>query len=49
MYVLCMLGRAGVSPGLKDSLAGEGVGSNGGGVFRYLRVPRVHSLNVRVC
>ena len=29
MYVLCILGRAGVSPGLKHGLAGGGVGSRG--------------------
>ena len=49
MYVLCMLGRAGVSPGLKHGLVGGGVGSRGEGVLGYLRVHKVHSRNVKVC
>ena len=49
MYVLCMLGRAGVSPGLKHGLAGGGVGSRGEGVLGYLRVHKVQSRTVKVC
>ena len=49
MYVLGMLGRAGVSSGLKHGLAGGGVGSRGEGVLGYLRVHKVHSRNVKVC
>ena len=49
MYVLCILGRAGVSPGLKHGLAGGGVGSRGEGVLGYLWVHKVHSRNVKVC
>ena len=50
-HVLGMLGRAGVSPGLKHDLAGGGVGSRGEGVLGYLRVHKVHSrtCNVKVC
>ena len=48
MYVLGMLGRAGVSPGLKHDLAGGGVGWRGEGVLGYLRVHKVLSRNVKV-
>ena len=49
MYVLRMLRRVRVSPGLKHGLAGRGVGSRGEGVLGYLRVYKVHSRNVKVC
>ena len=48
MYVLRMLRRVGVSPGLKHGLAGEGVCLGGSGVVPYWRVPQVHSRKVRV-
>ena len=48
MYVLRMLRRVGVSPGLKHGLAGGGVGSRGEVVLGYLRVHKVHSRNVKV-
>ena len=48
MYVLRMLRRVRVSPGLKHGLAGEGVCLGGSGVVSYWRVPQVHSRKVRV-
>ena len=48
-YVLGMLGRTGVSSGLKHGVAGGGVGSRGEGVLGYLGVHKVHSRNVKVC
>ena len=48
MYVLRMLRRVRVSPGLKHGLAGEGVCLGGSGVVPYWRVPQVHSRKVRV-